>query len=40
MPNGQELSHSVQAMANERGPTADNRMFIGAVLWIARTGRP
>ena len=26
--------------ANDRGPTADNRMFIEAVLWIARTGSP
>ena len=26
--------------ANDRGPTADNRMFIEAVLWIARTGQP
>ena len=24
--------------ANDRGPTVDNRMFIEAVLWIARTG--
>ena len=26
--------------ANDRGLTADNRMFIEAVLWIARTGSP
>ena len=25
---------------NDRGPTADNRLFIEAVLWIARTGSP
>ena len=26
--------------ANDRGPTADNRMFIEAVMWIVRTGSP
>ena len=25
---------------NDRGPTADNRLFIEAVLWIARIGSP
>ena len=26
--------------ANDRGSTADNRMFIEAMLWIVRTGSP
>ena len=40
MPNGQELIPCIQVKANDRGPTADNRLFIETVLWIARTGSP
>ena len=33
------MSPCVQAKANDRGSTADNRKFIEAVLWIVCTGR-